>query len=751
MEITKAVQSVVLSLAVLATCSMSFARLAFYVAPDGSDDNVGSEKAPFATIEKARDAIRALDEKQRGQGIAVVLRGGTYVLDETIVLGLQDGGPEGSVVSYEAYPGEVPVISSGKTVTGWTLLKDPPASLPAAAKGKVYVADVPKQWGYFTSLFDGDERLVRAHGPIFHGEAPEYVRADSQNVFHAKDRPLLRRMPFPEGAIKDWPNLSDIEVFFDPVPWCLNFIPIESVDTKNRIATLRHEANSPPFAKSHHGAWVENVIDFLDKPGRWVLNTQEGKLYYWPESGKPSENIVAPFLRELIRVEGKINYDEPQDVPVKNLRFKGLTFKHARRSQWHEKRKGWGIQHDWDTFDYANAMLRFRGAEDCTVTECHFTVSGGSGMRLDLHCQNIRITNNLFGWLGHMGVLLAGYGPGTKYVNKNNVIHNNIIHHVGQLIWHGHGIFLWQSGENQITHNWIHEVPRKAVGVAGVRCQILIKPDCDFDEASKTIRWAEINKVLVQEGDIQERYLPFLHARKNRIEHNRVTQALMQLGDGASINVSGAGAGNVVRHNFVYNVHSVAIRTDDWQRYTTTEKNIVWNCGQGFIHKDFNHIRNNIVVECDSAVRFRLFPKEQVKPGSEVARNIIYSTDPRFKPMTAMTYLQKDIKVDHNLYFLPAAKEVLEKQHGFGVDKNSVVGDPMFKDVKGGDFRLDPASPALKLGFEEFDVNPDSFGLTDGYPERLRKLDPPVKPYVKPPPKPRKPKGRGPKKPAQTR
>ena len=747
MEITRAVQFVLLSLAVLATCSMSFARVAFYVAPDGKDDNAGSEKAPFATIVKARDTIRGLDEKRRARDIAVVLRGGTYVLDETVVLGLQDGGQAGRTVSYEAYPGETPVISSGRKVTGWALLKDPPACLPAAAKGKVWVADAPKEWGYFTSLFDGDERLVRAHGPVFHGEAPEYVRADSQNVFHAKDRPLLRRMPFPEGAIEDWPNLSDIEVFFDPVPWCLNIIPIEAVDTKNRIATLRYEANSPPFAKSHHGAWVENVIDFLDKPGRWVLNTQEGKLYYWPESGRPSENIVAPFLRELIRVEGKINYDGPEDVPVKNVAFKGLTFKHARRSQWHEKRKGWGIQHDWDTFDYANAMLRFRGAEDCTVTECHFASSGGSGMRLDLHCQNIRIANNLFGYLGHMGVLLAGLRPGTKYVNKNNVIHNNIIHHVGQLIWHGHGIFLWQSGENEITHNWIHEVPRKAVGVAGVRCQILIKPDCDFDEASKTIRWAEIDKALVREGDIQERYLPFLHARKNRIEHNKVTQALMQLGDGASINISGAGAGNVVRHNFAYDVHSVAFRTDDWQRYTTTENNIAFNCGQGFIHKDFNHIRNNIVVECGSAVRFRLFPKQQVKGGSEIVRNIIYSTDPEFVPMTAMTQLQKDLKVDCNLYSFPAADAVLKKQHGFGADENSAVGDPLFKDVKGGDFRLDPASPALKLGFKEFDVDPNSFGLTDGYPERLRKLDPPVQPYVKPPPKPRKPK-RGGKKPA---
>ena len=61
-------------------------------------------------------------------------------------------------------------------------------------------------------------------------------------------------------------------------------------------------------------------------------------------------------------------------------------------------------------------------AENCKVTECRFTNSGGSAMRLDLHAQNIEIKNNYIDYVGHMGILLAGYGPGTKDVNKNNII-----------------------------------------------------------------------------------------------------------------------------------------------------------------------------------------------------------------------------------------------------------------------------------------------------------------------------------------
>jgi hypothetical protein len=105
MEWTRESHAVLLSLVLLATFSVSFARLTFYVAPDGSDENNGGKEAPFATLPRARDAIRSLEAEQRKQDVAVILRGGTYVLDETFVLGLEDGGRNGRTVSYEAHPG----------------------------------------------------------------------------------------------------------------------------------------------------------------------------------------------------------------------------------------------------------------------------------------------------------------------------------------------------------------------------------------------------------------------------------------------------------------------------------------------------------------------------------------------------------------------------------------------------------------------------------------------------------------------
>ena len=57
----------------------------------------------------------------------------------------------------------------------------------------------------------------------------------------------------------------------------------------------------------------------------------------------------------------------------------------------------------------------------------------------------------------------------------------------------------------------------------------------------------------------------------------------------------------------------------------------------------------------------------------------------------------------------------LEQWQERGYDVNSVFADPMFVDPENGDYRVKPESPALKLGFENFDL--DKFGLLPNFIE----------------------------------
>ena len=492
--------------------SFSFSQqkesIKFYVSPNGNDSNIGTLDEPFKTIEHAKQTIRKLSDQERHTDIDVYLRGGNYILDKTIVFELEDSGLGDTKITYLAYKDETPVISSGVQIKGWKKLKTYPKSLPEVAKGNIWVAKMPKGMERFYTLFDGDKRLARTRKEGFEFKNIEYVGAKSMNVLYEKDRYLLRKLELEgEEILKSWPNLEDIEVGFAPVPWTMNLLTLESVDEEKREAWTVLEANAPPAAKkSHTKPWVENVIDHLETPGQWVLNTQERNIYYWPENGEPSDNIIAPKLKEYFRIEGNIDYQGAVDIPTKNIVFKGITFQHGERDSWWKGHKGWGIQHDWDKFDRGNAMLRFRGAENCEVLECRFTNSGGSAIRLDLYAQNITIKNNMIDFVGHMGILLCGYGPGTKDVNKNNTITNNVIHHVGAVMKMGAAIFIWQSGSNIISNNLIHHVPRKAVGICGVRVPILQKRNIDFDEGSKTIRWNEIDDAI-EKRDIHHFYM----------------------------------------------------------------------------------------------------------------------------------------------------------------------------------------------------------------------------------------------------
>lgn len=88
----------------------------FVVSPEGNDDWVGTLDQPFASLERARAAVRTLD---REKDIVVLLREGYYRLDGTVVFGIEDSAPEGHTITYAAHPGETPILGSGVPISSW--------------------------------------------------------------------------------------------------------------------------------------------------------------------------------------------------------------------------------------------------------------------------------------------------------------------------------------------------------------------------------------------------------------------------------------------------------------------------------------------------------------------------------------------------------------------------------------------------------------------------------------------------------
>ncbi len=92
----------------------------FYVAENGNDSWEGTLERPFATVENAIEAVKKAKASAPNADYTVVLRGGTYYLDDAIKLTHEDGGTGNYRVTYAAYPDETPILSGGKKIsTEW--------------------------------------------------------------------------------------------------------------------------------------------------------------------------------------------------------------------------------------------------------------------------------------------------------------------------------------------------------------------------------------------------------------------------------------------------------------------------------------------------------------------------------------------------------------------------------------------------------------------------------------------------------
>ena len=689
----------------------------FYISTKGSDDwsgtlatpNVEGTDGPFASLSRARSAVRNLKKNTSGD-IVVLIRDGVYNLTETVVFGLEDSGEGSATVTYAAYPQETPVFSAGKEIKGWEKVTTEIPGLPAKADGKIVVAKVTDR---FLTLYDEEGLLPRSQ---------------SEGIITEEGKNSRNRLHYPKGFLKNWSNVEDVEIKIRPHhAWITNILPLASVDESKSIATTTIEAtyamNVLHFLKDTKNCWVENVLEELDEPGEWALNTKEGKVYLWPRNDSP---VIAPQLIELIRVEGNIDKSGPKDSPVRNLRFVGLSFKHGDRYTLTEDDAG--LQHDWNMFDKANALVRFRGTENCAIEKCHFLDSGSGAIRVDLHGMNNTISGNHIENMGGGGILLCGYGPGTKDVNMNNVLINNNIHHVGQIYWHAPGIFLWQSGENRIANNLIHHTNYTAIILSGCMTDFFAKKG-NGRELVRTIRRNEVPDFKI--GVSIEEVLPYLHTHDNIIENNEVHHAMEKLGDGNAIYIRGSGRGNIIRRNYIHHmladmIMQAGIRTDGGQTGTLVAENLLYKVtSQGILTKLDNRVENNIVADVIAPPRgYYLSVREGPLNGASIKRNIFYAISDEASFIDELPPGKKgasedrrgrrlarvmDADADYNIYFnkvdVTMGEVLIEKNQKNGVDMHSQAIDPLFLDPENGDFSFTPDSPARKMGIIPIDIS----------------------------------------------
>ena len=192
------------------------------------------------------------------------------------------------------------------------------------------------------------------------------------------------------------------------------------------------------------------------------------------------------------------------------------------------------------------------------------------------------------------------------------------------------------------------------------------------------------------------------------------------LNDIGGIYTLGVSPGTVLHHNRIHDVTRFergregyggwGIYLDAGSSEIVVENNVVYNTRDGGLHLHChtypygNTVRNNVFAYSEEGQLMRNANHEPDTNHAHLERNIVYNANPRMLWGSNWKDGSK-FTADRNCYWSEAApspdfdgRSLAEWQKG-GRDQSSIVADPRFVNAKEYDFRLQPDSPALKLGF----------------------------------------------------
>jgi hypothetical protein len=505
------------------------AQTTFYVNPGGSDDNPGSEAKPFATVEKARQVIQGMT-KSMANDIVVVLGGGVYPIDRTLVFSADDSGVNGHNVIYRAKDGETPILSGGRPVVGWK----------TDEKGRW---KAPAPIDDFRQLYVNGVRAIRARG-----DQPAGLEAAGDEAYKTT-----------AVEMAEWRNPGDLE-FCYPVIWAHTRCKVQAIkrDGDHAIITMLQPHFSHARAKEGVNVtnpdriYLENALELLDEPGEWYLDRAAKMVYYMPRKDEDMTKVevMAPALEKIVELRGTL------DRPVHNICFEGLTFAYGTWLlpskigfvdvqanvvlDWKkpfQRKSGLTAVHNEHLKSPANVVCHT--AKSIRFDRCTFTKLGGAGIDLEAGSQDNTVAGCRFydiaGTAVQVGdVLKDDHHPDdARKIVKNNVIANNYIHDCGKDYWGSVGVFAGYTQGTVIAHNEFAKLPYSAISMGwGWGEEDAGGGNLDYEQPFK--------------------YDTPTPAKNNRIEYNNIHGVMTNTDDGGGIYTLGNQPGTVIRGNHIH-------------------------------------------------------------------------------------------------------------------------------------------------------------------------------------------------------
>ena len=644
----------------------------YYISPDGSDKNPGTLEKPFATLQRAQQAV----EKMPG---AVFLRGGTYYLPETLVFTAQDSGTKDAPVIFQNYQDEKPVISGGVKLENldWQPYKDGIFQTSVSADLRT------------EEIFVNGERQILARYPNFDPTA-KYFDGYAADAISTN---RVARWADPAGGYFH---------AMHPALWGDFTWRITGKDADGKVTMEGGWQNNRGGSMHRQIRFVENIFEELDAPGEWFLNNKTHTLYFYPPAGLDlkSATVEATRLRSLVEFRGS------ETQSVKFITLRGLTFRQAARTVMDTKEPL--VRSDWAI--YRGGAVFFNGAEDCALEDSFIDQVGGNAIFVNDYNRRIVVRGCQIAKAGASGICFVGdpraarsvlfnYNqankledidrtPGPKSDNypADCLVDDCLIYLTGRVEKQTAGVEIDLAQSITVRHCSIYDMPRAGINIG------------DGCWGGDVIEYCDIFDTVKETGDHgsfnswgRDRYwLPDI---------NTVNAWVKQVPELPKLD---AVKPNILANNRWLCDHGWDIDLDDGSSYYIITNNL---CLHGGIKNREGFGR---VVENNVIVGSGFYPQVWFANSGDIFEHNIVWHD--YQP--ALMYRPPwGAEMDYNLIQKDGAETApaATLQQQSGRDEHSIVADAMFIDPAHGDYRVKDGSPALALGFVNFPM--DEFGV----------------------------------------
>jgi hypothetical protein len=528
---------------------------AFYVSPNGDDTKDGSFSQPFATLERAREAVRERKKTPAGARVrlqVVELEPGVYRRSSAFTLSSEDSGTETAPVVWRARTPGATHIDVGVHVphSAFRLAEGGGLrSLDPQAQGHVYWVDLKaaglrhigpfplnfENGGGLCELFFNGQRQPISRWP---NDGPARIERivdkgeTAPGVFKGVGKFVAR-----EERVSRWP--VDRGVWLEGywrVPWDVRTVRVAEINAQTREVTLAAPVAggigskyAGPAGSGREPWWGVNIVEEIDQPGEWAVDFTSGRFYWWPpRDWQSGEIVLSDLAAPAIRVE-KASF----------VRIEGICFKN-------------GLSNGMEISD----------CHEVEVAGCGFKNFGGTGVVVQKGA-GVRVRSCDIEDVGQSGIVLGGGERASLRACGHSAV-NNHIQKTGRLKkTYSPGILVGIYGAGDavgcnVSHNFIHDVPHGGI----------------------------------------------LYGGNNHVfEYNEISHAVLTSDDMGAFYTSNdwTSCGNVLRYNFVHHSpNAVGFYMDDGDGGDTVFGNIAYEmqAGPSVCGGHYNTVENNLVVRC---------------------------------------------------------------------------------------------------------------------------------------------------------